>query len=244
MDRRTASRSEFVYTFSGDIYPIRESVAKALNCKAEELKQIHTLAPELPQLTFEGDTRTPFHRQFYSSAEFPNVVTLYQRLVKEAILPILADETGEAEFLVQREPSFRIHLPNNTALGVRAGEDAAEASEQIGLHCDADYNHPSAEINFVLTITGQAGTNSFYVESAPGKGDYLPIALSYGEMLRFYGNQCRHYNRINRTGATRISLDFRVIPGAVAAPREAAVHSGRPFTAEEGGYYVRMHAPP
>ena len=240
--QRKASHSEFVYTFSPETFNIRGAVAKALGAVSQDpavLRNIHITAPELPQLTFEEDTRTKFHKQFYGSSEFPAVVELYKRLVQDCILPALKEETGEGEFLVQREPSFRVHLPNNTALGIRAEEGGGE---KIGLHCDADYNHPEDEINFVLTITGQGGTNSFYVESEPGKGDYLPVALKYGEVFRFYGNRCRHYNQVNKTGATRISLDFRVIPGTFTGPVRSAVHSGRPFTAEEGGYYVKMRA--
>jgi hypothetical protein len=238
--QRKASHSEFVYTFSPETFDIRGAVAKALGLVSQDpaaLRNIHIAAPDLPQLTFEEDTRTKFHKQFYGSSEFPALVKLYKRLVQECILPALKEETGEGEFLVQREPSFRVHLPNNTALGRLPADD-----EKIGLHCDADYNHPEDEINFVLTITGQYATNSFYVESQPGKGDYFPILLNYGEIFRFYGNRCRHYNRVNKTGVTRISLDFRVIPGNLTGPARAAVHSGRPFTAEEGGYYVRMQA--
>jgi hypothetical protein len=236
--QRKASHSEFVYAFPTETFDIRGAVAKALGIVSQDpslLRNIHATAPDLPQLTFEEDTRTKFHKQFYGSSEFPALVALYRQLVQECILPMLQEETGEREFLVQREPSFRVHLPNNTALGRLPADD-----EKIGLHCDADYNHPAEEINFVLTITGQADTNSFYVESAPGKGNYLPVTLQYGEVFRFYGNQCRHYNRVNQTGATRISLDFRVIPGALTGPVRTAVHSGRPFTAEEGGYYVCM----
>ena len=238
--QRKASHSEFVYTFSPETFDIRGAVSKALGLVSQDpaaLRKIHMTAPDLPQLTFEEDTRTKFHKQFYGSSEFPALVELYKRLVQECILPALKEETGEGEFLVQREPSFRVHLPNNTALGMRAEEGGGE---KIGLHCDADYNHPAEEINFVLTITGQYATNSFYVESEPGKGDYFPILLNYGEIFRFYGNRCRHYNRVNKTGVTRISLDFRVVPGNLTGPLQAAVHSGRPFTAEEGGYYVRM----
>ena len=157
---RKASRSEHVYTFPSHALDIQAAVAKALGVPTASLRDLHRTAPELPQLTFEEDTRTQFHKQFYESPEFPTVVAFYREIVQEHILPALKEETREEEFLVQREPSFRVHLPNNTALG-RLPAEGPEATETIGLHCDADYNHPAEEINFVLTITGQAGTNSF-----------------------------------------------------------------------------------
>jgi hypothetical protein len=35
------------------------------------------------------------------------------------------------------------------------------------------------------------------------------------EMMRFYGNECVHFTEANRTEITRVSLDFRVVPGFV-----------------------------
>ena len=42
-----------------------------------------------------------------------------------------------------------------------------------------------------------------------GRRDFRPILLSPGECLRFNGTLCRHFTRINRSGRTRVSLDFR-----------------------------------
>ncbi len=234
---------EKIYPYSTVAYPFEEQLQTILGLKGRGLqcKQLHLVSPgldTLPLLQFEQDTTTQFHTQVYRSPHFPFLVGQYQKFVQEVILPELQAEFGTGEFLVQREPSVRIQLPNNTALGRRAEESS---DEQIGLHCDADYNHPPEEINFILSITGQEGTNSLYVETEPGKGDFRAIAIRAGEVFRFYGNKCRHHNKINRTGDTRISLDFRVIPGSVVAGQGAvAVHSGRPFTAEEGGYYTLM----
>lgn len=36
--------------------------------------------------------------------------------------------------------------------------------------------------------------------------------MDYGQVFRFYGNKCWHYNNLNDTGSTRASIDFRVIP--------------------------------
>jgi hypothetical protein len=160
------------------------------------------------------------------------MVELYHRFLQEWLLPQLEEE----EYIVQKEPSFRIHIPNNTALGKREDQNDDEI---IGLHCDGDYNHPSTEINYMLTITGQSETNSCYVESEPGKGDFHPININYGEVFRFYGNKCRHYNKRNRTNQSRISFDFRIIPGSkYNEETSSAIHSGRKFIV--GEYYMRL----
>jgi hypothetical protein len=62
--------------------------------------------------------------------------------------------------------------------------------------------------------------------------------LEYGHIFRFYGNKCWHYNEPNDTGATRVSVDFRVIPEALWEynnQKGASVKSGMKF--DIGGYY-------
>ena len=150
------------------------------------------------------------------------MIAIYDDFLVKNILPLFNED-----IVVQKEPSFRISLPNNTALGKCATDTD---SEIIGLHCDGDYNHPKEEINFMLTITGQEETNSCYIETEPKKGDFFPVKLAKGDFMSFYGNQCRHYNKVNRTGKVRISIDFRVIPYSEYNDTSAsAVHSNRKF---------------
>ena len=225
---------EKILRYSMDRYPFQEVMRKVLQYDGD-LTKAHNLIQESNswgQITFQNDTSTDFHKRYYKSPYYSEMINLYQRFLQEWLLPQLEED----EYIVQKEPSFRIHIPNNTALGKR-GDEADE--EKIGMHCDGDYNHPSSEMNYMISITGQEGTNSCYVESEPGKGDFHSIDIKYGEVFRFYGNQCRHYNMKNRTQNTRISFDFRVIPvSQYEEENTASVHSGRKFVV--GGYYMRM----
>ncbi len=38
------------------------------------------------------------------------------------------------------------------------------------------------------------------------------MILDKGECMSFNGNKCSHYNKINKTGKTRLSFDFRILP--------------------------------
>lgn len=225
---------EKVFTFSTEEFPFQELMKKILGLNGD-LKEAHKLiqgATDWEQITFQNDTSTEFHKKYYKSPFYPEMVSLYHRFLQEWLLPQLEED----EYIVQKEPSFRIHIPNNTALGKRGDE---VDTEKIGFHCDGDYNHPPSEINYMLTITGQSDTNSCYVETEPGKGDFHPINITYGEVFRFYANKCRHYNMKNITDNTRISFDFRIIPGSQYKEIDAsAVHSGRKFVV--GEYYIRM----
>merc|ERR1711874_783156 len=84
--------------------------------------------------------------------------------------------------------------------------------EQVGYrHCDADYHHPPAEINWWIPLTSVHNSNSLYTESTPGRGDFHPVTMEYGQALRFYGNLCCHYTVPNTTDSCRVSFDMRVL---------------------------------
>jgi len=124
----------------------------------------------------------------------------------------------------QKRPTFRVHLPNNVAVGAK--------------HKDCDYHHADHEINFWVPLTKAWGNNAMFLESEPNKGDFHCIKpMEFGEVFRFWGNQCYHYNNINDTGSTRVSFDFRVIPYSMFKPKTegVAVKSGLKF--DIGGYY-------
>ena len=43
--------------------------------------------------------------------------------------------------------------------------------------------------------------------------DWRPLLLSYGQLQTFYGVYCAHFTAENTTDVTRVSLDFRLLPG-------------------------------
>ena len=106
---------------------------------------------------------------------------------------------GYTSLCFQAEPSLRVHLPH-AKCGIR-------------LHKDADYYHQPNEVNLWLPLTsGVGGSNSLYVESAPGVGDFTPFEVDVGSFQRFWGNQCAHYTVVNTSDVSRVSLDVRVVP--------------------------------
>jgi len=213
----------YYYNYNEDLYPFYSAIQSVFNVNSTPLELIHTInSTPLDQVTFNTDTSTDYHKAYYSSPKYKEVIDIYDAFVKDNIMPIFNED-----LVIQKEPSFRVCVPNNTALG-RCDTDTD--SEIIGMHCDSDYNHPPEEINFMITITGQEGTNSCYIESQPNKADFFPVKLDRGQFMSFYGNRCRHYNRTNLTGKTRISFDFRVIPYSQYKPNQtSSVHSNRKF---------------
>lgn len=89
-------------------------------------------------------------------------------------------------------------------------------------HRDADYGHERAEVNFWLPVTSAFGTNTIWIESAPGRGDHRAIALEPGKFVRFDGASLSHGAVANNTGRSRVSLDFRAIEQGLSGPRPIA----------------------
>ena len=221
----------YYYNYHSNEYKFYESIQKIFNTE-QPLELIHNTSPTIDQVTFNTDTSTYYHKTYYNSPFYNEMIDIYDSFIKTNILPIFNES-----IVVQKEPSFRISLPNNSALG-KCNTDTD--SEIIGMHCDGDYNHPPEEINFILTITGQENTNSCYIETKPNKGDFFPIKLNKGEFMSFYGNKCRHYNKLNVSGKSRLSLDFRVIPYSLYKETDSsAVHSNRKFCI--GEYFKILH---
>lgn len=204
------------------------------------LEQLHKTYQNIDQLTFDNDQNSRVHRTYYDSPLYEQFVKEYHEFVRNEVLPMFK----ERRFAVQKEPTFRVSMPNNSAIGkTKSDLEAPESTieeEQIGLHCDGQYQHPSGEINIFLGFTETFGSNGMYFESSPGADDFRPVDLKNGQFFHFYGNQCRHYNKSNATGQTRVSVDFRVIPMSQyddeAQSQVSSVHSKRKFVL--GGYYT------
>jgi hypothetical protein len=149
-----------------------------------------------------------YHRFIDTDKRFNDI---YYSFINEHIKPIYGID---GKIVVQKTPNLRISFPKMTALGKRREED--EKDNIIGLHKDSDFGHHEEEINIIIPVTNMFETNSIYYEpyvnSNLSKNQYLNLNIKTSEYFTVKFNQLLHYNKINETGATRISLDFRIIP--------------------------------
>ena len=87
-----------------------------------------------------------------------------------------APRMGGTPCLFQREPTLRVVFPSPFATGRP--------------HTDSEYHHQPSEVNWWLPISDRVfDNNSLYVESEPGRRDFHPLNLRYGQVCRFYGNK-------------------------------------------------------
>jgi hypothetical protein len=213
--------------FNTEKYNMYSTVENLFQC---DLSKLHTTSTQdYPVLTTDmlgKDSHTEFHKLFYSTLNngWTELVDKYNLFIKEVISPYLHLN----EFLYQKYPTFRIHLPNNTAICIK--------------HYDSDelHKHPKGEINFIYALTDMYDTNTIWVEKMPRLEEFLPIHLKLGECICFNGNICNHVNKINKTGKTRISFDFRILPLNYYNPDSLLQSVTTQSKYIEGGYYLRF----
>ena len=188
-----------VLKYDTDKYNFAKFVGDLYNVPLAELDS----KDKKTNLPLGKDTHTPFHKVYYerldSEGGWPEFEELYRTFVREVVFPLFNEETDT--LIYQRIPGIRFNRPGAKAVYLWHGDG------------DKNHKHPLGEINIYLPLTDSHDTNTIWVESIPGLGDFHPVNLEYGQFLMGYLNQCRHGNKTNETGKTRVSLDFRVIPG-------------------------------
>ncbi len=157
------------------------------------------------------DRNSVFVRDFYNFID-TDYIFLYEYInfIQNVIKPLFPLEN---KLVVQKTPNIRFHLPGCSNIGKR---DTDKYMDIIGLHYDGEFGHPEEEINIILPITDMFDTNSIYYEEHPNSMidvyHYLSMNLKKNNFFMGYLNKCNHYNKINNTEQTRVSLDFRIIP--------------------------------
>lgn len=179
----------------------------------DTLNNIHNHIPIYPTHipTFgKNDRELYLIRDFYD--EYDNNSKFeesYKSLIQEKVKPIFDNE----KLIVQKTPNIRFHLPNCSNIGKR---DTDPSPDVIGLHNDSEFGHPEEEVNFIYAITDMYDTNTLYYEQQENSDiepyNYNNLKLNSDDLWHNKLNKLRHYNKINKTGKTRVSLDFRVIP--------------------------------
>jgi len=230
-----------VYSYDTARFPFRELVAEILGVAPEALQQLHHENVGDRQFSNDRFRLSPFCRRWHAargSEAYARFAQLLDNFVKEFIVPLLRVECGsqefladpharmtESEFAYQKHPTFRVQEPSDSPVGV--------------FHCDAEYGHPPAEVNWWFPMTPVWESNTLFIESKPGRGDYTPAELDWGQVLRFYGNRCRHYTLANVTESCRVSFDMRVLALQYHDARWTTA-CGRSCVFEVGTYYHKV----
>ena len=193
------------YDFSGELHSLHTTLnsPRYTEKHREEILKIKLLGID--------DRESIFYDSYHTFIDNNRIFNdTYFQFVKEHMKPLFSDG---GPIVVQKTPNIRISFPNSTAIG--RNEHEKEEDKIIGIHKDADFGHNSNEINIIIPVTKMFDTNSIYYEPEPYSNlqmdDYINLKLDTDEFFVGKFNTLLHYNRINKTGFTRISLDLRII---------------------------------
>lgn len=210
--------------FDHQTFDFRKYLLRLFN--VNDLSELHNIQKEEYKLftEFGKDSNTEFHKKFYEylkSLEGEYIKEQYIKFVKEIIMPYL----GLKKALVQKFPTMRFQLPNNVAVARK--------------HTDSEI-HPIGEINFIYAFTDMHDTNAVWIEKMPRSEEYVPLELKAGECVSFNANLCSHYNKINNTDKTRVSMDFRVLPLNYYNESDTKKSTTTNNFYKDGGYYTMI----
>ena len=162
---------------------------KSIICEYLNIHQLDNIFVE-QKLTRENNQSTEYHKKFYSSLDNDNKLkSLYDDFISK-VVKNLFDE----EIIYQVTPTFRLQAIDNVSV--------------FAFHKDTEYGHSDKTINFFLPITKCYDTNALWVESG---SSFEPMECDYGDLITFDAVNLLHGNKVNKTGKSRISLDFRVM---------------------------------
>jgi hypothetical protein len=135
--------------------------------------------------------RSPTQNQLANS--FDKIFENYCSFISDIIIDKIGKITS-----YQSPPSFRFHY---------CGRGSSV------FHKDRDFGVEEGRLNIWVPLTKVWGDNSLWIESKIGAKDFKPITMHPGQVLVFDGVNLGHGSKINTTISSRISFDFRVMPG-------------------------------
>lgn len=176
----------------------------------DDLAKLHETGPTYGLMTRETDQDTTYHKAFYELTNSPE----WQEAYRYTVLDV-SRSFGE-EVLYQRVPTFRVALPDNLAVGA--------------WHRDRDYGHSRHEVNVWVPLTDASGTQAVHCEAYEGADELLPLPCEVGSAIIFDGANLKHGNVVNKSGTTRVSFDFRLLPKRLYKETDAAsINTHLPF---------------
>lgn len=222
-----------IYNYDKNLYGFNELIKQLFDVPSLELIHVfHEGMPTNGSIKWKEESDGKLHQIFYSRLNlrgpgkpWQEMIDMYDLFLKNEIKNKLSDEV---EFLVQQFPSFRVQLPNSQAI------------HKWHFDSDSDHGHPTGEINVQIPLTVMYDTSATWIEPVPGMGTFIPMNMFPGQYVIFNGNKCTHGNKVNMTGLTRVSFDFRIIPKKtleLQTPNKSATF-GIKFS--NGGYYKEL----
>lgn len=201
-----------------------DAAARQLRCAPDELSDLHLLDAQRGAAKRKNRRRTTGSRCNVDA--LAQLVDAYESFVCGVVAPHVASAYGDQcdTLIFQTAPALRVVPPSSKAAGLR--------------HRDGAYGHQPGQINYWMPLAPAFGNNTLWIETDDAEGgeaargdvildhdarsrgraslqsaQAVPLEGDFGILHRFHGHRLFHFTRPNDTPVTRVSLDFRVVPG-------------------------------
>jgi hypothetical protein len=222
-----------IYDYDRNLYGFNRMLRELYNVPALEV--IHLFVEDMSYKTsveWKEESDGKLHQIFYSRLNLRDPKNVWQEMVNEYDSFVRNEVknklNSDVEFLVQQFPSFRVQLPNSQAI------------HKWHYDSDVDHGHPTGEINVQIPLTMMYDTSATWIEPVPGMGTYTPMNMFPGQYAIFNGNKCTHGNKVNNTGLTRVSFDFRIIPKKTLESQSTSKSATLGVKFSNGEYYKEL----
>ena len=223
------------YNYDVKMFNFREIFEKHFSLITNsKLEYIHETLPQhyLPKekVTLKNDQSLSIYEFMYSIDPGYNLKKSINECqpgeffkVYKKFIDHLCKSIFNEDLIYQARPTLRCHFVGNLAVGE--------------FHRDREYNHPIEEINIWLPVTEANSSNSIQIETSINSNRFKSIDLNYGEFILF-DSGLMHGNKLNDTGKTRLSFDFRVIPKSMYSENSSTKNSvTQTIPMKIGSYY-------
>lgn len=220
-------------TIENDLFArIKEWYTLKCNCELEVLHKSRKNDEYVNLASKYTDQSSHFHDRIHKGYdEDAHFIELYEELIAEVIEKIHLRDSEVDQFIVQSFPTLRIQFPDNISV--------------FEFHKDSFYNHPSEEINHFLALTNCVGTaalwrESTYIDPTICEPRFEPTNLDAGQLIKFDTSNVWHGDLPNLTNNTRVSIDFRLLPGDESLSGKATLSGKKSI--KLGSYYKKYDA--
>lgn len=196
----TSLRQENRFLFDEHTHPLHQVLSETLG--VQDLACIHELKVDKRQLLrplLDRRSRQRFHECYDSFVTSFCIPLLHAMGMSKNIFHTTSHyASNRITYRYQAFPTIQV---------VRPGDAPC-----VGPHCARADGHSIGCLTFHIPLSSSYGTNAMYVESHPGREDWHPLTTkSVGLGYLFDGARCMHFDLVNTTKTTRVSLDFVVL---------------------------------
>lgn len=226
------------------IHHVRTALTTALGLANTPLEELHehidAFSPSRASHKRVMIAKERLLKRLTSQATLRPFTEAFESMILECCAPQVSEAmpTEDTELWFPVVPTLRVQTPSDEIATIRP-------------HVDGMYDLPDGSMNFWVPLTEVSDHSALWVESEPGLEDFHPLKTP----SRFDGRRCMHFTLPNRSSKTRVSLDFRCVPGAYFDPNCRLATLGyfsscgrdgprAPFTTRTVGTPSKLHGMP